>query len=459
MFGLNDQALTPFLIHRDNREGVLKWLESSPLPSVQALLASRSVTNTVLFSPSRSAAGQAFDTAVSICGLLLNSGNLSEGMADHISTAARSAVRGEGSRQLEAILMDELSLGERFNWRQIVAFNNHIQDPQTLGILTDAARNAGRRWSVLFDALQVSQQPGLVARYLLNYNSTGLSDLEVAEQYGPRALNELLERGERLYSSPLQERAATGPFAGYYHGMAGFALANPTGAMAVKWLLFLTGGFFAALAGRGFWAWAVERPAPLSFRAQVARDVLFASGVLLVALLLSEPFLALSSQKGELPFRVRLPGVGGAIASQVTRVKQSTMNTQNTTASLLTLLLFFILQALIYMACLSRLHETLRQNVSARVKLKLLENEEHLFDAGLYLGFVGTIICLILVSLGVLQFSLMAAYSSTSFGIIFVSILKIFKVRPARRRLLLEAEVENAADPVNTPAPTFATVP
>jgi hypothetical protein len=74
------------------------------------------------------------------------------------------------------------------------------------------------------------------------------------------------------------------------------------------------------------------------------------------------------------------------------------------------------------------------------MKLKLLENEEHLFDAGLYLGFVGTIISLILVSLGVIKPSLMAAYSSTSFGIIFVSILKIFHVRPYRRKLILETE-------------------
>jgi hypothetical protein len=36
----------------------------------------------------------------------------------------------------------------------------------------------------------------------------------------------------------------------------------------------------------------------------------------------------------------------------------------------------------------------------------------------------------------------MAAYSSTSFGIIFVCVFKIFNLRPARRRLLLEAEAE-----------------
>ena len=53
---------------------------------------------------------------------------------------------------------------------------------------------------------------------------------------------------------------------------------------------------------------------------------------------------------------------------------------------------------------------------------------------------MGTIISLILVSLGVIKPSLMAAYSSTSFGIIFVSLFKIVHLRPARRRMLLEAD-------------------
>jgi hypothetical protein len=112
---------------------------------------------------------------------------------------------------------------------------------------------------------------------------------------------------------------------------------------------------------------------------------------------------------------------------------------------LLTLLLFFVLQGLIYVACLVKLAEIRRQNVPARMKLKLLENEDHLFDAGLYLGFVGTIISLILASVGIIKLSLLAGYSSTSFGIIFVCVFKIFQLRPARRRLLLEAEAMDAA--------------
>ena len=109
--------------------------------------------------------------------------------------------------------------------------------------------------------------------------------------------------------------------------------------------------------------------------------------------------------------------------------------------STISLLTFFILQAMIYVSCRMKLAEIRRQTLPSRLKLRLLENEEHLFDAGLYFGFVGTIIALILFSMGIRQFSLMAAYSSTSFGIIFVSILKIFNVRPYRRMLILDAEV------------------
>ena len=210
-------------------------------------------------------------------------------------------------------------------------------------------------------------------------------------------------------------------------------------AMAMKWLFYLLSGFLLAAALH------FARPAvsslerPLQVRGfHVAREILFALGFLLVVLLLSEPFLAQESQKEEFPFRLHLPTVGGAVPAGIARLKPTIMNN----IILLTLLLFFVLQALIYIACLVKLAEIRRQNVPPRMKLKLLENEDHLFDAGLYLGFVGTIVSLILVSMGVIKFSLMAAYSSTSFGIIFVSVFKIFNLRPARRRLLLEAEAE-----------------
>src|SRR5678815_3194709 len=120
--------------------------------------------------------------------------------------------------------------------------------------------------------------------------------------------------------------------------------------------------------------------------------------------------------------------------------------------SLLTLLLFLVLQSLLYVASLVKLAEVRRQNAPARIKLRLLDNEDHLFDAGLYLGFAGTIVSLILVSLGVIKPSLMAAYSSTSFGIIFVSIFKIFHLRPERRKLLLLSEAAEVPPSTNAPS-------
>ena len=187
------------------------------------------------------------------------------------------------------------------------------------------------------------------------------------------------------------------------------------------------------------------------------RELLFGVGFLLVVVLATEPFLAQESQRMELSFRLRLPTIAGPAPAALANASPSIMNQ----LSLLTLLLFLVIQGLIYTACRVKLAEIRRQQVPARLKLLLLDNEDHLFDAGLYVGFAGTIISLILVSQGVIRPSLMAAYSSTSFGIIFVVIFKIFNLRPLRRQYLLEAAAASSPAaspaPVATPAASLAT--
>jgi len=217
----------------------------------------------------------------------------------------------------------------------------------------------------------------------------------------------------------------------------------------MKWLAYLLSGFFLATALHFAKPAVSSLERPLQVRGfHVVREILFALGFLLVVLLLSEPFLAQESQKEGFSFRLHVPTTGNVVLAGFARAHPNIMNN----IILLTLLLFFVLQGLIYIACLVKLAEIRRQQVPTRMKLKLLENEDHLFDAGLYLGFVGTILSLILVSMGMIKFSLMAAYSSTSFGIIFVCVFKIFNLRPARRKLILEAEVE-ATEPAATPTP------
>jgi formate/nitrite transporter FocA (FNT family) len=315
-------------------------------------------------------------------------------------------------------------------------------------------RRSSEALPVLFSANELTGRPAEVAHYLMNFSQTGISDIASALRYGAGGVNELMQRQQRLHSSSfVRTMADYVPFDLIISGASGLSWQFPWFAMTLKWLLYLAAGFLLAI-GVHFAlpaASALERP--LLVRGfHFAREILFALGFLLVVLLLSEPFLSQESQRVEFPIRLNLSTVGKLVPVGAASAKTLFMNQ----LSLLTLLLFFVLQGLIYTACLFKLAEIRRQRVPPRMKLKLLENEDHLFDAGLYLGFVGTIVSLILVSLNIIQFSLMAAYSSTSFGILFVSFFKIFHLRPARRKLILEAEAERE-ETLGAASPSFAT--
>ena len=446
---------TEYVIRLENRERVLGILSASSRPGVQELLQVRLLTNTVFFPPSSSSAGQALDAALSICGLLMDGDHLSPGLSNSITSFASAANHGGDTQRFEQVLLDFMSLGQRLNWGQLVAFLQRIDDPETLRLQGNLVRRADGDLPVLYSAIELSGRPVQVAQYLMDFSQTGVADLGTAMRFGVGGLSALLKADQRLYVSPLNQALSDYiPFDAIIAGAAGLSWQMPWFALTLKWVLYLVAGFLLAF-GLHFARPAVsplERP--LQVRGfHIAREILFALGFLLVVLLLSEPFLSQESQRVEFPFRLSLSTVGRLVPAGAASVKSLFMNQ----LSLLTLLLFFVLQGLIFTACLFKLAEIRRQRVAPRMKLRLLENEEHLFDAGLYLGFVGTIVSLILVSLNIIQFSLMAAYSSTSFGIIFVSFFKIFHLRPARRKLLLEAEAIEEERLGATVRPSFAT--
>jgi len=447
---------TEYVIRLENRERVLGILSTSRKLGVQELLLVRTFTNTTIFPPSSSPAGQALDAALSICGLLLETGHLSRGLSNSVFASVVNAGRDGNSQPLEQMLLDFMSLGQRFNWGQLGVFLKNVQDPETLRLQGNLVRRADDQLPVLFSAVELSEEPEQVAKYLMDFSRTGIGDLRAAMRYGAGGLRELLARDQRLHKVGTQQGGTSADSPGNFLVplTAGLSWQMPWFALTLKWIFYVVAGFLLAFALH------FARPAvsalerPLQVRGfHIAREILFALGFLLVVLLLSEPFLSQESQRVEFPFRLSLSTVGKLVPAGAASVKSLFMNQ----LSLLTLLLFFVLQGLIYTACVFKLAEIRRQRVPPRMKLRLLENEEHLFDAGLYLGFVGTIISLILVSLNIIQFSLMAAYSSTSFGIIFVSFFKIFHLRPARRKLLLEAEADSDDGVGVTSRPSFAT--
>jgi hypothetical protein len=440
------EAITEFIIRSDHRTKALEMLESSSNSVVQALMHFRSLTNTVLFPASASTSGQALDAAVAMGGLLAETGHFSMGLSNAVLGLAAEANRAGNPEPLEQGLMDLMTLGQRFNWGQLAQFVEPIQDVETLRELSDLVRR-GESVPVIYSAVCLTGNAAGVAQYLTTFGATGLSDLRVSLAYGTGGVNELLQRNQRLCNSGFCEHVLALTSSGTIFTFAvDYSQKEPGWALAVKWLLYFVGGFLLAAAFH-FVRRVTTLEKPLEVRGfHVVREMLFALGFLVVVLLLSEPFLAQGSQKVEFSFRLRLPTMGGAVPAGSPGAHTTIMNQ----VTFLTMLLFFVLQALLYVASLVKLSEIRRQGVSSRMKLKLLENEDHLFDAGLYLGFLGTIISLILVSLGVFkQPSLMAAYSSTSFGILFVVLFKVVHLRRARRHMLLQAEAESYF-----PAPT-----
>jgi len=439
--GDRESTFTEFIVLAEPRTKALKWLTASRDPLVQSLLHFRSLTNTVLFPPSLSTSGQALDAAIAIGGLLAEGGHLSKELNNAMLVLAAEANRTWNPHPLEQVLMDLMSLGQRFNWGQLATFAKQINDAETLRVLANLARRS-ESVPVVYAAVCLTGNAAGVAKYLTNFSETGLNDLRWSLRHGAGGVNELLQRNQRLCNSRYCERVAALTGSGkLFAFVPDYAPKTPRLALLQKWSLFLLGGFFMAAAFH-FARRVTTLEKPLEVRGfHLAREVLFALGLLVVVLLLSEPFLAQGSQKESPPFQLRLPTVGGVVPAGIPGALPKIMNQ----LSLLTMLLFFVLQALLYVASLVKLAEVRRQHVPARMKLKLLDNEDHLFDAGLYLGFLGTIISLILVSLGVFkQPSLMAAYSSTCFGILFVVMFKILNLRPARRQLLLKAESESS---------------
>jgi len=55
-------------------------------------------------------------------------------------------------------------------------------------------------------------------------------------------------------------------------------------------------------------------------------------------------------------------------------------------------------------------------------------------------GLSGTVASLVMLSLNIVQASLVAAYASTLFGIIVTALLKIVHIRAYRRTLILETQ-------------------
>jgi hypothetical protein len=278
----------------------------------------------------------------------------------------------------------------------------------------------------------------IVSDYLAQFPDSGLEDLSFGLANHQGALASVLGRQERIHRSDQRIGVLQFlPIPGLWSGVAHFSQHFPWIALLTKYLAILLGTF--SLIRLAFDLMPKGALTPHIFRVEgiaTLQQQILALSALGLFVLLGEPFLAQKGQTDETPLNWRFPTAPAAVVDKVDNMVGEKVDEM----TLLALVLFFLVQAVLYALCLVKVKEIEKQKGSPRLKLKLLDNEDNMFDVGLYVGLGGTVLSLLILTLKLASVGLMAAYASTLFGIIFVSILKILHVRPVRRKLLIEAE-------------------
>ncbi|MDA7671954.1 hypothetical protein N8663_00305 [Verrucomicrobia bacterium] len=438
----NSRFVLGWMVASNFRESVLNHLQQSNRPGVQTILKNRNLQSLNVFYPVASAGGQPFDSALLLIGLLYQEDHLSSEFGQQVELLSAQVNLGKNTRHLEAMCLDILSLSKRMNWGQLTTFIQKVESVETLRTLTHHAMRSEEMLPRVFSSLRFAESGGLLADYLRKFPETAPRDIQLGIVHGQEALRHLLQRQEPVFVSSTREWLRS---YGLFHTpsvqLCKLTLRMPMFALLIKYLLYLFGSFFILR----FLHQLKPEPEDASEQMQVdgigfLRQQILALVFLVFVIVLGEPFLAQDSKKVENTTTWRFPVMQSAVTDDV----ESIMETKITQITIIALVLFFLVQVCTYALCLVKLKEIKKQEAHSRLKLRLLDNEENLFDSGLYLGLGGTVLSLVMLALGIVKPGLMAAYSSTLFGIIFVSALKIFHVRPYRRKLIVENETERA---------------
>jgi len=431
---------------KQHRAYVSDFLSRTRNLNVKDVLDTRNLKGTVLLSPVDSPSGTPTDIAVLTAALLIQAEETPRKFASELANITRGAMQGSTTaiERTENVYLALLTLGKRFQWVSLSELTRTIESTDTLIKTAGLFRQYPDEKSLLFTVLMLHKNPEAVFEFIDRYGKEALVDLKEAVQHGDGSIELLLSRKSPIYRplawnhqlDSIQALLLKTPF---YQ----VARDNPTLTGVIKLLFLFSAGlcFIILLRLIVNGTQANYRSWVASFLANMGNIAVAIAIAISVWLSLEPEFLKQREHHPE-PLRIQF-----ATVNPFENLKSDVMNSmQIDQVTLLILGLFFILQLAIYAYSRVRLQEIKKLDVTPEIKLKLIENEDNLFDSGLYVGLFGTVASLIMLAMKIVEASLMAAYASTLFGILFVAILKIFNVRPYKNQLILEIKVEPQAN-------------
>lgn len=436
---MSPAPLYSVLAASDSRKKLLDFLAQADSGLVKKFISMRGM-NPAIFPPVYSSAGAPLEAALLINALMAQAGDFDRRfLLDIASIMDLSEKSPEKKEEFEKYCLATLAFAKGYDWTIVRSIFSHFSSAGEAYGFARVYESAPTRdyKNVLLAGMFECGSPSMCSRYLDGADPRRWEDFRYAFLHGEGALAFLLESGSPIYSDSAFARFLSPVCSPIKEALAPYAAKFPAAALSAKVALAVIGGYFFI---RGFLRiFQPERDTP-SWHSPLAlaRGLLEALAAALVFFLLAEPNAFAANSVENAP----APELRFAFEKVINTIGEETMNFETDTATIAAVALFFVLQLTVYVFCLIRLSMIKRIKAPAKLKMQLLENEETLFDLGLYIGLGGTVFSLILLTMGIVTASLMAAYASTLFGILFTALVKTMHVRRYKRRLLLEAASE-----------------
>ena len=277
-----------------------------------------------------------------------------------------------------------------------------------------------------------SENPEAVKNYLMNYGRGGVEHLRQAMSEGKPALEYLLATQQPVKATVNLPTL---------HTIANFTQRAPQLALIARYLLILLGCFILMRAWHS--CFPLTASSSTSVRAYRVRRWAMAAIILITLVTVSEPMLVSDAYSQEYQVAINTPPVDTTEnnPNNTDNNMIAAAGNESNTLSIIFIVLFALIQAFVYYTCVTKISDVMKGPGDANLKLRLLENEDNLFDMGLYIGIGGTALTLaLLILIPQMGLTVSAAYASNIFGILCVAIVKIFHVRRSREQLIHEAQ-------------------